>query len=116
MTAKYDNRAMRARLEQALKDKKESMRSASIGAGQGESYLAGVITNGRDPQLSRLIAVCEYLDVSLPWLLYGFDLPSGSEEIFQLLAENPEKSENIAALLRAQTSGAHQVKDSQEDS
>jgi transcriptional regulator with XRE-family HTH domain len=100
MTAKFKSDDMRTRLKQALAVKNKTMRAASMGAGQGESYLAGVITNGRDPQLSRLIAVCDYLEVSLSWVLYGYDLPQGSEEIFQLLSESPDRVENIAALLR----------------
>ncbi len=95
---------MRRRLKESLQDKGETMRSASLGAELGESYLAGIITNKRDPQLSKLIAVCDYLDVSLSWVLYGIDLPSVSEEIIQLLAENPDGAENVVALLRAQSS------------
>lgn len=103
MTLTYDPVLMRKRLKKALEDKGKSMRSVSLASGNGESYLAGVITNGRDPQLSRLIAVCKKLDVSLSWVLYGFDLPKGSEEIFQFLTENPERAEHVAALLRARS-------------
>lgn len=107
MPIDYSPYEMRQRLRDVLEEKDISMRAASIGAGQGESYLAGILSNGRDPQLSRLIAVCDYLDVSLSWVLYGFYLPPGSDEIFRLLSENPDSAENIVALLRAQSSISH---------
>lgn len=100
MTATYDNQQMIKRLKQTLDEKGLSMRAASIGAGMGEAYLSNVITNGRDPQVTSLIAMCEYLDISLPWLLYGYDVPPQAEEIFQLLAQNPERTKAVLSLLR----------------
>jgi len=100
MTAAYNNTAMIQRLKETLTKKGISMRAASLGAGMGEAYLANVITNGRDPQVTSLIAMCEYLDISLSWLLYGFDIPPQAEEIFQLLGENPDRTEAVLSLLR----------------
>lgn len=102
MTPVYNAEEMRKRLRSVLEEKNISLRVASLGGGQGDSYLAGILApdSERDPQVSKLIAICDFLEVPLSWVLYGYELPDGSDEIFQLLAENPDRLKNIAALLR----------------
>ncbi len=102
MTAKYDPQKMRERLLSAIKQKNLSMREVSLASGNSESYLSGVLIRGRDPQLTKLIGVCDYLGVSITWALYGFEVPDGADDIFQLLSEKPELTSSVAALLRGQ--------------
>lgn len=102
MTAKYDPEKMRERLKGVLKERGISWRTASTGAGHSVSYLSGVLEKKRDPQLSKIIAVCDYLDISPTWVLYGFDVPEGADEILQLLSEKPELTSSIVTLLRAE--------------
>lgn len=101
MAVHYDESAMRRRLISVLEDRSLSMREVSLGANLSESYLSGVLKLGRDPQLSKLIAVCEYLEVSVTWALYGYEVPQGADEILMLLQDNPDMTEMIASLLRA---------------
>ena len=103
MSAKFDPEKMRKRLLATIKRRGLSLREVSLASGNSESYLSGVLVRGRDPQMAKLLAVCEYLDVSAIWVLYGFDVPDGADEILQLLSKRPELASSLAALLRAQS-------------
>lgn len=103
MSAKYHPTRMRERLIGLIEERGLSLREVSIGSGSSESYLSGVLKRGRDPQLAKLIAVCDFLDVSVTWVLYGYEVPEGADDIFQLLSEKPELTSAVAALLRGQT-------------
>jgi len=106
MAAKYEPKKMRSRIADVIRKRGLSLRGVSLGAGLSESYLAGVINSGRDPQLHKLIKVCDFLDISVTWALYGFEVPDGADEILQLIAQNPEVATSIAQLLRAQLEDA----------
>lgn len=106
MTIKYDPAGMRARLKHAVQESGLSQNEISLRSGNSVSYVSGVLNQGRDPQMSKIAAVCEILSVSPIWLLYGFDVPDGADEIFQLVADHPDQVESVASLLRAQSSSA----------
>jgi len=108
MTTKYDSQKMRDRILSVMEERGLSMRKVSLESGNSESYLSGVLTRGRDPQLAKLINVCEHLDISVTWALYGFEVPDGADEIFQLLAERPDLAGSVASLLRGQSEVAAQ--------
>lgn len=67
----YDPVAMRERLSAALGDAGASMRKAGLDAGLSETYVYGVIKQGRDPGVSKLIAICTELGVSPAYILFG---------------------------------------------
>lgn len=102
MTAKYDPAKMKRRLKGVIDERELSMREISLKSGNSESYVAGLLSSDRDPHLGKLFKVCEYLDLSTIWLLYGFDVPDGADEIFQLLSDRPDLTASVAKLLRAQ--------------
>lgn len=106
MTAKYDQRQMKKRLKGVIDERELSMRAVSLGSGVSESYIAGILATDRDPHLGKLINICEFLGVSSSWLLYGFDVPDGADEILQLISKHPEMSSTVAALLRSQRDAA----------
>ena len=87
MTAKYDPAKMKQRLKSVIEERELSMRSVSLGSGNSESYVAGILASDRDPHLGKLFKVCEYLGLSTTWVLYGFDVPDGADEIFQLISD-----------------------------
>lgn len=113
MTAKYDPSKMKQRLKSVIEERGLSMREVSLGSGNSESYVAGIISSPRDPHLGKLFNVCEYLGLSTTWLLYGFDVPDGADEILQLIAERPELAASVATLLRAQYGATHPQVDHQ---
>lgn len=104
MVAKFNPTQMRERLLGVIKERGLSLREVSLGSGSSESYLSGVLNRGRDPQLAKLIAVCDFLGVSTTWVLYGFEIPDGADDIFQLLSEKPELTSSVASLLRGHSS------------
>lgn len=108
MTIKYDPDKMRERLKQAVEASPLSQNEISLRSGNSVSYVSGVLTGGRDPQMSKISAVCEVLEVSPMWLLYGFDVPDGADEIFQLVSDHPDQVDSVASLLRAQRSSVGQ--------
>jgi len=67
----YDPTAMRERLSVVLENAGISMRKASLDAGLSETYVHGVIKLGRDPGVSKLVAVCTALEVSPAYILFG---------------------------------------------
>ncbi|GGX63032.1 hypothetical protein GCM10007385_35200 [Tateyamaria omphalii] len=108
MTAKFDEAKMRIRLKEAVDANDMSQNEISRRSGNSVSYVSGVINGSRDPQVSKLVSVCDVLGVSLIWLLYGFDVPEGADEILQHVAEKPEQTDAVISLLRAQQPAADQ--------
>lgn len=100
MSIKYDPQAMRDRLNRILDEKRISMRKASLDAGFGETYVHGIIKLGRDPGILNLTTLCDSLDVSISYVLFGHDLSADEEEILLLFQENPARREAILELLR----------------
>lgn len=100
MAAKYDHIEMLERLKKLLEERDLKPSHASTAAGLGSSYISNMFRNQSDPQVGTLKALADSLEVSTAWLMYGHDVPKGAEEIFQLLEDNPERTEAVLALLR----------------
>jgi transcriptional regulator with XRE-family HTH domain len=81
----------RDRIETLLADRNLSMRSVSMRAGLGENYLVGIMREGKDPSIERIIKVADALNVSLAWLLYGMEIGPEEEKLLRLFARLPEK-------------------------
>lgn len=75
------------------------MRSASLKAGLGHNYLHGIIKDGKDPTVERLMKVCSALNVSPAYILLG-DAPSEADDLLRLIQERPERLAAIVQLLR----------------
>jgi transcriptional regulator with XRE-family HTH domain len=81
----------RNRLKEALKASGKSMREVSMDAGCGPGYLHDVLAVGKEPTIDRLMRIANVLNVSLSWLLYGFDLGKKDEELLTLFASLTER-------------------------
>lgn len=99
----FDIDAMRTRLQDAYDqfnaDTGRSMRSVSKGAGMGYGYLHSVLVEKKEPTISRLSALCDEMNVSLPWVMYGYNISPDSVKILSRLEKNPGKREGILKLL-----------------
>lgn len=91
------------RLEDAIKNSGKSMRAVSLAAGLGPGYVHSILKDGRDPTIENLISVAGVIDVSLSYLLYGYDVSPETEEILQLLESQPSHRGAILQLLRKST-------------
>lgn len=89
----------RQRLEAALTERGESMRSASLKAGVGANYIHGILKENKEPTVDRMIAICKTLNVSLSYILTGAKVSRETEGILRALEESPETRDAILALL-----------------
>lgn len=92
----------KTRLEEALEKSGRSKRSVSLAAGLGPGYVHSILKEGKDPTIENLIAVANALEVSLSYLLYGYDVSKETEEILSLLEKRPQQRAAILQLLRGQ--------------
>lgn len=91
----------RKRLADAMADKKMSKRATSLAAGQGPGYVHSILSEGKEPSVANLEAVCKAVGVSLQFVLYGYDISPETERLLRLMEENPEKRDGILKILEA---------------
>lgn len=105
-----DNAAMqnddwRARLTATLKEKNLSKREVSLNSGNGQGYVHSILSEGKEPTIKNLEAVCAALNVSLSYILYGFDVTPEDEGILAAMHESPEKRDAVITLLGQRKAG-----------
>lgn len=94
----------KARLASGIKAKGKNPREVSIAAGKGPGYVHSILKEGKDPTIQNLLAVCEAADLSLTWVLFGFDISRETEEIVrELEASPPTRREGLLQFLRSAT-------------
>lgn len=71
----------------------------SLAAGLGPGYMHSILTEGKEPTLTRLASICEQLEVSMMYILYGIELSKETEEILSLLEANPDRRDGILKIL-----------------
>lgn len=96
----FDLDSMRERLEGEISRQRRSMSEVSTSAGLSPSYVRNIIKRGQIPTVDRLHAVCTELKISVPWVLYGIDLPPETSEIFDLLENDPKRFYALLELAR----------------
>lgn len=96
----FDLEKMRARLEAEIKRQRRSMSETSLLAGLSKGYVRNVIVREQVPTIDKLHAICEALEISVPWVLYGQAVPKDAQEIFDLLEHDPKKFYALLELAR----------------
>ena len=91
----------RERLDRTISERGETMRSASLKAGLGHNYIHGILKEGKDSTVDRLLAICKALNVSPAFILLGQDAPPEAEALLLLMQNSPERRQAILALLRS---------------
>ena len=94
-----DIEAVRERLREAFEKSGRSMSDVSVKAGAGRGYLSSILTEGKEPGILRLSALCKELDVSVAWVVYGYNITPATEKIMARLEDNPDRQEGILKLL-----------------
>lgn len=92
--------AWRDRLAAAIEERGETMRSASLKASLGANYVHGILKDGKDPTVEKLLALCDALGVSPAYILLGEKMPPEVEALLLLMQSSKERREAILALLR----------------
>ena len=77
------------------------MRKVSMGAGLSEGYLHGVLSDGKEMTIGRLMSICSQLNVTSTYILHGIELSADDEEILRELNANPDTLGAVRAVLNA---------------
>lgn len=93
------NEKWRLRLEAALKTSDKSKRDVSLASGNGPGYMHSILSEGKEPKINNLIAICEQLGVSVIHILYGIELSPDEAELLTAVRDHPEKRAAILSLL-----------------
>jgi len=86
-----------------LDDKIYSYRNISLGAGLGPNYVEQLLkSQGRkNPQISEFTKLCEYLNLSLVYVLTGVEMSHRDEEFNSIWARlDPDAQEHVMNVLR----------------
>jgi len=95
-----ENTEWRDRLAQAIKTSGKSKRAVSLESGNGPGYVHSIISEGKDPTISNLIAVCDAVPVSIISILHGTDISAEDAELLRILKTDPEKLIAIQRLIK----------------
>ena len=96
----------RGRLAAALEESGKSKRAVSIASGNAPGYLHGILAEGKEPTISKLIDVCDAIPVSPVYILYGLDVRPEDHAILEALHRNPRARDGILALIGAAGGGS----------
>lgn len=102
MVAEYNLDGLRDRLREKLEESGVSMRKASLDAGLSESYVQSILSSGTEPTVMRLTKVCNAANISLAYVLFGFEASPETLEIIKLIETDPVRRDGILAILGAQ--------------
>lgn len=94
-----ENSEWRDRLAQAIKLSGKSKRAVSLTSGNGPGYVHSIISEGKDPTISNLIAVCDAVPVSIINILHGADITPEDAALLKILKADPEKMGAIQKLI-----------------
>jgi transcriptional regulator with XRE-family HTH domain len=88
----------RQRLKAAIAQSERSARAISIEAGMSPGYVHGILNEGKDPTLTSLLALCDVLGVTLPYIVHGYALNHGTEALLKLWTQlSPEAQRAVVA-------------------
>lgn len=90
----------RKRLATAVEESGMSKRAISLAAKAGPGYVHSVLSEGKDPTVEKLMAVCDVLGVSPTFILYGVDVHREDAEIIAAMRRNPSTRAAVLALLQ----------------
>ncbi len=103
MDESYDIAAMRNRLKAKLDEAGLSMRAASINAGLGAGWVQATLQeDGPEPSIVKLAQMCAKNGISLPYVLFGFEMSSETRQILEMMESDPQKRDGLLALMASQ--------------
>lgn len=102
----------RDRLAAVIDGSGKSQREVSLAAGLGPGYVNSLFNEGKEPTLDRLQKVCKAANVSIYYIIGGFDITPETEEFLRLLVRaDPDIQKSVLTLLRnARHSGAKTIR------
>lgn len=95
------NEDWKSRLLATIKEKKTSQRHVSLAAGLGPGYVNSWFNKEqKEPTVENLLKVCEVLNVSVSYILFGVQMSAETEQILHLLEKNPDTRDAVLKILR----------------
>ncbi|RCL01008.1 MAG: hypothetical protein JSC188_000749 [Candidatus Tokpelaia sp. JSC188] len=92
----------RQRLAKSLEKSQKSKRSISLAAGMGPGYLHSILVEEKDPTIESLVKVCKELQVSIAYIIYGYEVTPIQEEFLRLFElASPADRQAILTFLRS---------------
>lgn len=104
MSAKADNIPMenetwKSRLADAVNASDKSKRQISLDSGNGPGYVHSILSEGKDPTITKLIGVCRAVPASPLYIIHGLNVSPLHEQIITALEGNPDMAANVLAIL-----------------
>lgn len=75
------------RFRAAVERDGRSLSKISRSAGLGQNYLQQMFAEGKEPQITTLLALCKELNVSVVYILFGAEIDSGADELIGIYSE-----------------------------
>ena len=104
-TAAMKDDSWRTRLKEAVEASDASMRAVSLASGNGPGYVHSILSEGKEPTIGNLLDVCQALNVSPIYILFGMKVTPEDEAILEVLRDNPSSRDSILNLLRTVRQG-----------
>ncbi|WP_217645902.1 hypothetical protein [Paracoccus homiensis] len=76
-----------------------SKRQISLAAKAGQGYVHSILSEGKDPTVEKLMAVCDVIGASPTFILYGVDVRPEDAEIISAMRQSPATRSAVLALL-----------------
>lgn len=99
-TIGMENTSWRGRLAEAIAASGMSKRAVSLAANAGAGYVHSILSEGKDPTIEKLMAVCEVVRASPTFILYGVDVRPEDAELLSAMREDPGTRDAVLQLLR----------------
>lgn len=85
----------RQRLSEAIERSGKTPRAVSLAAGCSAGYLHGILKEGKEPGLERLMKISEVVETSLTQIILGIDLTLTQERLLLLLSGLPDDQKEL---------------------
>jgi transcriptional regulator with XRE-family HTH domain len=95
----FNSEHMRTRLREAIAASGRTQKDITSSARLGHGYLTNILARNQMPSVDKLDAICQELNVSVAWVMYGVDLPPDYQEVFDAMERNPKKFRALMHLL-----------------
>lgn len=89
----------KSRLAAGIEASNKSQREISLAAGKGPGYVNSLLNEGKDPTISNLIDICKAANISIFYVLGGFDISPEKEEFLRLLDRSDDEIRNSVRLI-----------------
>lgn len=103
MVTDEKNPGWRQRLIDAIEHSPKTRKDIAIDAGLGRAYLYGVINEGKSPSVENMLKICEALNVSASYIMFGWNISPKQQELLDLAQKHPDQLEALLSILRSKS-------------